>query len=192
MKANKIKPQRKITKKVVKKNIEKSLTDKFLTAVKDLGHNAEVIAEDIANLSKLAAKKLAKKFKDVKIAVEHQIEEVKPSAQKVKLDKKNTSKLLKKVDKSVAKVVKKAVNKTKPVASSVKVKEINSEENVAAAINSSKRKKDMEPSNPTVKKSTEKSAKKAVVKAVTNNPVEKVSTTAIPEQPKIKGKKAQK
>ena len=76
MKTNKSKSQKKPTKKAVKKQIEHTLTERFLEAVKGLGHNAELIAEDVAKLSKVAAKKLAKKFQDVKSAVAHKIDDV--------------------------------------------------------------------------------------------------------------------
>jgi hypothetical protein len=184
MKTNKIKPQKKASLKAVKKKLEKSLADKFIEAVKGLGHNAEDIAVDIAKLSRVAAKKLSKKFQEVKSVVEQKIDDVSTAkdtaSKKIKLGKKETSKLMKKVDKSVTKVVKKAVAKSKPVATSVKVQEIASAQSAAAAIRPlSKTKTD---SNMAKKVTTPAdSAKKAVVKAVSNNPVKKVSTKqAIP------------
>ena len=69
MKTNKSKPQIKSNKKSAKKELEKSLTERFLDTVKSLGHNAELIADDVAKLSKEAAKKLSKKFNEVKSAV---------------------------------------------------------------------------------------------------------------------------
>jgi L-fucose mutarotase/ribose pyranase (RbsD/FucU family) len=191
MKTNKIKPQKKAAKKAVQKHIEQSLTEKFLETVKGLGHNAELIAGDIAKLSKSAAKKLSKKFQEVKTVVEHKIEDVKASNKKsainkVKLAKKDASKLMKKVDKSVTKVVKKAVKKAKPVATSVKVEGLATEQKAKAAI------RPVVKTNTTkamANKSSASSAKKAVVKAVTNNPVKKVAVKAIPTKKNTTTKK---
>ena len=102
MKTNKTKPNKSVSKKTAKKQLEHSLTERFLEAVKGLGHNAEMIGEDIAKVSKVVAKKLSKKFQEVKLAVGHKLEEVKaekkPVAKKVKMAKKDAQKLVKKVD----------------------------------------------------------------------------------------------
>lgn len=190
MKTKKSKPQKKVSRKTVKKHIEKSLSDKFFEAVKGLGHNAEVIADDISVLSKAAAKKLAKKFTKVKSLVGDKIESViatgKTPQKKVKLAKKDASKLMKKVDKSVTKVVKKAVKKAKPLTSSVKVQKIASEKKAAAALEPAKVKTTRSKKMAT-KSDSNTSAKKAVVKAVTNNPVKKVAKKAIPTKKNTTG-----
>lgn len=204
MKTNKTKPQKKTTKKAVKKQIEQSLTDRFLEAVKGLGHNAELIADDVAKLSKAAAKKLSKKFKEVKQAVSDKIDDAKatkkPVAKKVKLAKKDASKLVKKVDKTVSKVVKKAVSKAKPLATSVKVEGIATAEKAAAAIKAPIKKAPVKraPAQKVAPKTEvmeNKSAadakdnKTAAVKAVANNPVKKVSDKAVPTKKNTTTKK---
>ena len=118
MKANKSKVQKKDTKKTVKTELEKSLTSKFLEAVKHLGHDAERIAKDIEIAGKFVAKKIAKKLKGKKIAIENSID----------------GKTLKKGAIEVKKVVEKAVSQGKPVVQSVKVVAIATEEKVAKAI----------------------------------------------------------
>ena len=184
MKTSKSKPQRKSSKKAVKKQIEQSLTEKFLAVVRTLGHDTEVIAGDIAKASKAAAKKLSKKLSEVKAVVEDKIDDItapKSKTNKVKLGKKDASKLMKKVDKSVTKVVKKAVLKAKPVATSVKVTGISPTPHAESS------------AQPTIKKVSSNnkamankvtdaasSTKTAVVKAVSNNPVKKVPAKAIP------------
>ncbi|SFH47890.1 hypothetical protein [Pedobacter insulae] len=131
MKTNKAKSAKGSSKRTTKKELEHSLKVRFLEAVKSLGHNAEVIGDDIAKASKFVAKKLSKKFKGLKEAVEQKLEEVKadkkPAAKKVKMAKKDAQKLVKKVDKTVSKVVKKAAKKANPALSSVKVAAIATE-----------------------------------------------------------------
>jgi hypothetical protein len=188
MKTNKIKPQKKAAQKAIKKHIQQSLTEKFIESVKGLGHNAELIAEDIAKLSKVAARKLSKKFQLVKSAVENKLEDVSGNApaKKIKLAKKDASKLMKKVDKSVTKVVKKAVKRAKPVATSVKVSGITTAQE-AVKTNKAMENKDRAPKSTSA--ATANSAKKAVVKAETNNPVKKVAAKAIPPKKNTTAKK---
>lgn len=187
MKTNKSKPQKKTVKKAAKKQIELSLTEKFLAAVKSLGHDAEVIAEDIAKASKSAAKKLSKKFTEVKASVADKIDDVTSpkeiKTKKVKLGKKDTSKLMKKVDKSVTKVVKKAVAKAKPVANSVKVGGLATVEETKDVVSPVAKATASKPKARISKTGeTASSGKKAVVKAVTNNPVKKVAAADIPSK----------
>src|SRR5690349_2889812 len=111
MKTNNSKVQKKDAKKAVKKELEKSLREKFLEVVKHLGHDAERIGKDIEIASKFVAKKLSKKFKDVKSVVENKIDEAtsskEPVAKKVEAVKKSAVK----GTKSAGKVVQKAVAK---------------------------------------------------------------------------------
>ncbi|MDQ8051649.1 MAG: hypothetical protein REI78_01425 [Pedobacter sp.] len=173
MKANKIKPQKKSAKKVAKKHLEQSFSAKFIEVVVGLGHNAEDIAGEIATLSKIAAKKFSKKLKEVKLAVEHKIEEV-GSAKVSKPNKKGSPSMAKAGDKAA---------KPKPIASSVKVPRIAGGEKTVS--NAKSQSKVMEKK---VSASAD-NAKKAVVKAVTNNPVKKVAKKAIPTKTNTTGKK---
>lgn len=185
MKTNKTKTLKKANKKLAKKQLEQSLSERFFEAVRGIGHNAEIIADDIAKLSKAAAKKLAKKFEEVKIAVEHKLEEQQPiKTKKVKLAKKDAQKLMKKVDKSVSKVVKKAVKKSTPATASVKVEPINSADKVATTLKAPAK------STAATKTATKPTVvKKSVVKAVANNPVTKVEKAAIPTKKNTNTKK---
>ncbi|MFA6944990.1 MAG: hypothetical protein WC220_03725, partial [Pedobacter sp.] len=78
MKANKAKTSGKVvkkqTKRSVKKELEASISDKFFEAMKSLGHDADNFSKEIKKTSKLLAKKLAGKYKEVKSAVEDKIE----------------------------------------------------------------------------------------------------------------------
>lgn len=195
-KADKTKGKKKTAKKAVKKQIEQSLTEKFLEAVKGLGHNAELIADDIAKASKVAARKLSKKFKEVKEAVVHKIEDLKTPDEAVAAPAKavkTAGKAVKKATKTVKKVAGKAV----PAVSSVKVDSMASEQKVASAMTKAPVKQAPAPKNAAQPKVMEKKTatnsaqdtKKAVVKAVSNNPVKKVAAKAIPPKKNTTAKK---
>ncbi len=78
MKANKAKTSKKTAKKVskraVKKHLETSITDKFLEALKGLGHDAGKLSKEIKKTSRVLANKLADKYQEVKVAVEEKFE----------------------------------------------------------------------------------------------------------------------
>lgn len=184
MKTNKSKSEKRTANKGAKKQIEKSLTEKFFEVVKTLGHNAEDIAEDIAKAGKAVAKKLSKKFKEVAPAVEQLTDKnsklKKSKGEKVKSDK-NISSKLKVEDKSLKKIAKQPVNTA--VSTSVKVGQIATLEDANVIENSTD--KIVSPKSKAMKsKSADEkvSEKKTVVKAVTSNPVTKVSSKSIPKK----------
>ncbi|HXH98881.1 MAG TPA: hypothetical protein VNI52_01335 [Sphingobacteriaceae bacterium] len=69
MKSKKAKPEKKAAKKsnkrVVKKELEASMTSKFLDVIKNLGHEAGNLTKDVKKLSKQLAKKLADKVSSI-------------------------------------------------------------------------------------------------------------------------------
>ncbi|ALL07428.1 hypothetical protein AQ505_19195 [Pedobacter sp. PACM 27299] len=75
MKGKKSRVEKKVAKSAAKKQLEKSLSEKFFEVVKHLGHDAEKIGDDIAKASKVVAKKLSTKFLEVKEAVNQKLEE---------------------------------------------------------------------------------------------------------------------
>ena len=62
-KSNK-KPATKVSNRNIKKELETSITDKFMEAVSGLGHDASKLGKDIKRVSKQLAKKLSEKLKD--------------------------------------------------------------------------------------------------------------------------------
>ena len=78
MKTNKpktlVKIDKKTAKQVVKKELEASITNKFMEALKSLGHDADKFSKDIKKTSKELAKKLSKKYNEVKVAVEEKLD----------------------------------------------------------------------------------------------------------------------
>lgn len=78
MKTNKTKSARKEEKKAVKriakKELEASVSDKFMEAIRSLGHDAGKIGKDIKKAGKQVAKKLAEKMKDFKTSADSSIE----------------------------------------------------------------------------------------------------------------------
>jgi len=71
MKANKSKTSdKKTAQKVVKKELESSIAVKFLDALKGLGFDADKFSKEIKKSSKELAKKISKKYSDVKLAVD--------------------------------------------------------------------------------------------------------------------------
>ena len=91
MKANKAKTSKKavkkLSKRVIKKELEASISDKFLEALKSLGHDAGKFSKDIKKTSKLLAKKLADRYKEVKNAVEVKLDSSTPVSGSKKVKK---------------------------------------------------------------------------------------------------------
>ena len=83
MKTTKPKSQKKITKKEVKKQLEQSITDKFLEVIKSLGHDVSEISVEVGKASKRVAKKLTKKFTIVKAEVGQKIDDLVERTQKL-------------------------------------------------------------------------------------------------------------
>lgn len=78
MKANKAKTSNKAVKKVdkqlIKKELETSISAKFLDVLKGMGHDAEKFTKEIKKTSKALARKIAKKYKEVKVVVGEKLE----------------------------------------------------------------------------------------------------------------------
>ena len=125
MKANKAKTSKKavkkLSKRVIKKELEASISDKFLEALKSLGHDAGKFSKDIKKTSKLLAKKLADRYKEVKNAVEVKLDSSTPVSRSKKVKKSLTTpkKLVTaavhKAEKVVAKVNRAAVKAKAPL-----------------------------------------------------------------------------
>lgn len=125
MKANKAKTSNKAEKKVgkqsIKKDLEVSIAAKFLDALKALGHDAEKFSKDIKKTSKGLARKIAKKYKEAKVAVEDKIvsnsgiKTLSPVKKPVSAPKKVVAAAIKKAEKVVAKVQKTNVKSAKPL-----------------------------------------------------------------------------
>jgi hypothetical protein len=111
MKANKVKTSvkdvKKKTKRVVKKQLETTISDKFFEAMNSLGHDAENFSKEIKKTSKALARKIAGKYNDVKNAVEDKLE-AKPKSLKPK-------KVISKTAVSAAKSVESAIKKAEKV-----------------------------------------------------------------------------
>ena len=75
-KTDKLKPAKKSVKKAAKKQLEQSLSEKFLEAIKSLGHNAEAMATEVAKASKRITKKIGKAIIGTKETAAKKIEEV--------------------------------------------------------------------------------------------------------------------
>ena len=113
MKANKAKTSKKATKKVnkraVKKELETTITDKFLEALKSLGHDAGKLTKEIKKTSRVLATKLSDKYQEVKVAFEEKLDGKfkKPEVKKLKKPltsaKKAVSSAVVKAEKVVAK-----------------------------------------------------------------------------------------
>ena len=109
MKANKAKTSKKaankVSKRVVKKELEASISDKFMEALKGLGHDAGKFTKEIKKTSQVLAKKLSDKFQEVKVAVEEKLES-KTKKSKVKKIKKPLTSAKKTAPTAVEKAVK--------------------------------------------------------------------------------------
>jgi hypothetical protein len=76
---------KKAAKKDQRKQLEASITGKFLEAVKSLGHDAEAISKEIKKAGKRVAKKAAGKFRNVKEAVEQKFDSGSADVPKAKI-----------------------------------------------------------------------------------------------------------
>jgi hypothetical protein len=136
MKSTKAEAPKKGSKKAVKKEIQKNLTDKFFEAVRSLGHDAETIGEDLILVSKFVAKKIAKKVGNAKKGAAKKtteaVAEVAGAGEKVveKLNAKGT----KKAEKSTSK----GASKAKRMVNSVQVTGLASEEKLAQVLSKPK------------------------------------------------------
>ena len=186
MKTNKAKTSAKVEKKnakqVVKKELEASITNKFLEALKSLGHDADKFSKDIKKTSKELAKKLAKKYNEVKVAVEEKLDG-KSQAIKIKKIKRPISTSAKSMGAALKKSVPlkaKAVKKNTPgLAKPAAVKsEVSAVKKTTKAPVSSK--------ESVSKPSAIKSAPAAVKKPSTAKPaVKKVKATVAPAKTDI-------
>lgn len=155
MKTNNSITSKKKSKKMFKKQLAKTLKERFIDTVLTLGHNVEIIADDIKKMSKVAAKKITKKLKPAK-----------------KVTKKQNAK----ANKIIAKSVKEqAVMKKKPTVTSVSVEPI---------VSIKKANKIFEPQiiseedTSIITNQKKANATKTMIKAVPNNPVKKVKPIA--------------
>lgn len=146
MKTNKPKVHKKDAKKAGKKELSKTLTERFLQLMKEIGQEAEKNGVDINKVGLSAIKKLSAKLsgdksakkavpqpeKKAKKAVNNNAKPTKKAvADEVRVPKKTTEVA---TDTKTEKTVKKAVTKGRPAAQSVKVVPILSEENAAKAL----------------------------------------------------------
>jgi len=146
MKTNKPKVHKKDAKKAGKKELSKTLTERFLQLMKEMGQEAEKNGVDINKVGLSAIKKLSAKLSgkkpEKKTKVIREKEAKKAVVNKVKAVKKTVAdevKVAKKTpefdrDTKTANAVKKAMTKGRPAAQSVKVVPILSEENAAKAL----------------------------------------------------------
>ncbi len=134
MKSKKTAAKNKDPKKSAKKELQQNLSDKFFEAVKSLGHDAERIGEDLMLVSKFVAKKLSKKIPGAKKEAGKKVADVVPETPlRTKKESDGRKPAIKGVKKA-QKVVQKASTKVKPVAHSVKVAPITSEDKLSPAI----------------------------------------------------------
>jgi uncharacterized protein YkwD len=126
MKTSKAEAHEKGSKKAAKKELQKNLTNKFIEAVKSLGHDAATIGEDLVLVSKFVAKKISKKMsggkKDAGKKAAEVVAHVAPTHKKGAVKK--AEKAVKKANKSAEK----DISKAKTVVNSVQVTGMASEE----------------------------------------------------------------
>jgi hypothetical protein len=134
MKSNKTAGKNKDPKRAAKKELQQNLSDKFFEAVKSLGHDAEKIGEDLMLVSKFVAKKLSKKISGGKKEALKKVAEVLPEKPSAAKREPEVKKIAVKGVKKAQKVVQKASARVKPVAHSVKVAAIASEDKLKQAI----------------------------------------------------------
>src|SRR6201988_4769666 len=91
------------TKKSAKKQLEISITEKFLQALTELGHDAQKLKREVKKVSKFMAKKIDRKFKEVKTAIGDKFE-TKPVKKAVKKAEGSTVTAKKDIAKKVEKV----------------------------------------------------------------------------------------
>jgi membrane glycosyltransferase len=146
MKTNKPKVHKKDAKKAGKKELSKTLTDRFLQLMKEMGQEAEKSGVDIIKVGLSAIKKLSAKLSVGKPAKKKVVLQEKQAKKAVINDLKTMKKAVAgeaKVAKKKPEIaretitentVKKAVTKARPAAQSVKVTPILSEENAVKAL----------------------------------------------------------
>jgi 5'-3' exonuclease len=172
-----VKAKTKSAKQVVKKQLEISITNKFLEALKGLGHDADKFSKDIKKTSKELAKKLAKKYNEVKDAVEEKLDS-KSKAIKIKKIKRPISLSAKPshiTTKKAVTVKKKAVVKNTPELLKPKVT------NRSSAVVKKTTKSQVNSKVPTVKPATVKTAPAPAKKISAAKPaVKKVKSAVVP------------
>ena len=109
---------KKVSKRTVKKELETSISDKFLEALKGLGHDAGKLTKEIKKASRVLADKLSDKYHEVKIAVEEKIEsnkkkKAKKEKKQLTSPKKSGTSSVVKAEKVVAKAITAAAVKAK-------------------------------------------------------------------------------
>lgn len=183
MKTNKAEISRRKANKNARKELAQNLAEKFLDIINRMGHNPNLVADEVGKLGKTLAKKLSKNMEEAEQAIASEMEKI--AKAKKHAGKTMAKKPATKAEKAVNKAIKKAKKTAKP-ASSVKVNGINSVEKAERAINQPAAKTTKKP--PTLKNTNPDaqtaSESKTVVKAVGNNPVEKVAKSNIPKQPR--------
>ncbi|HEY1025725.1 MAG TPA: hypothetical protein VGE26_11215 [Sphingobacteriaceae bacterium] len=112
MKATKAKTvkqaEKKSSRKTFRKELETNITDKLTAAIKNLGHNADIIAEDIRKIGKRLAKKL------IAVSSETSTADLKLDKKKVDDTKPTGKKELNKAQKVVEKATKATGDKSGP------------------------------------------------------------------------------
>ena len=181
MKANKSKlsekAEKKSAQKVVKKELEVSITHKFLDALKGLGFDSEKLSKEVKKSSKELAKKITKKYSEVKLVVEE------------KLVKKPATIKIKKIKSPIADKSKPTLTPPKkaPVVKSKVVREkktalVKSDAESSAKVNKTAPKRVANTASPVKTKASPAS------KVETNKPSQKAKKTApvSPKVPKLK------
>lgn len=118
MKTPKTKGKKKEVKKTLKNDFELSLRKKMKDFFISLGHDAEDIGAELKKASKIIAKKLGTKLKDLKPTETKNKEVKKPSTSKIA--KKDLQKTTKKLTKVIVKASKKAVDKATDIEEIIK------------------------------------------------------------------------
>ncbi len=146
MKTNKPKMQKKVAKKAGKKELAKTLADRFLQVLNEFEQEAEKMGADLNKVGLSAIKKLSSKLsgeksvkktaaRDAKEAKKAIVENKKPAKKADAGKVKGTKEVpVQKNDKEVNHTLRNTLPKARPAAQSVKVVPILTEENAARAI----------------------------------------------------------
>lgn len=127
-------------KKISKKELEASLTDKFMHAVAELGHDSDKLKRVIKKASKFIAKKIERKLKDVKQVVEAKMDSAPVKNAVIKAEKssaaakKDIAKKAAEVEKVIAKATKTATKKVVKTVEKPVLKAAKAVEEVKAAV----------------------------------------------------------
>jgi len=92
-------------KKSAKKHLELTITEKFMAALAELGHDADKLKREIRKASKFVAKKIERRFKDVKHVIEDKLDSA-PVKEAVKKAGKSATTVKKDIAKKAVKVEK--------------------------------------------------------------------------------------